>query len=346
MGKSENELIKKKFTKKIFFPNRESLEMSTPELVSKYRASRLKCNLAIDLCCGLGIDAILLAKSCKKVIAIEKDKKILDCAIKNAKLYNIKNIEFICDDFKNIDLKKYSPDIVFADPSRRIEGKRVKELNETDPSTSEIIFLLQKQGLENFCIEVSNNLDLEKLNFDCEKEFISLNKEPNCISLYFGNLKKHNYSFVALPDKKMIFTEKIIPEFKIQENFKKYLYELDEGIKKMHFQNELLTHYNGLYAITDSFFTSINLIKDPIFKNSYKIETILETSFENTDRKILIEELKKLGAKKVVLRVKIDPDKYYSLKKELEKDLGGTKKLHLIELNKKVILCKNLLLSK
>ncbi|MDD4983606.1 MAG: class I SAM-dependent methyltransferase [Candidatus ainarchaeum sp.] len=345
MDKSEKELIKAKFSKNIFYPDRKSLEMSTPELVSKYRASRLKCNTAIDLCCGLGIDAILLAKSCKKVIAIEKDKKILDCAIKNAKLYNTKNIEFICADFKTLDLKKYNPDIIFADPSRRVGEKRVKELSETEPSTTEIISLLQKQGFENFCIEVSNNLDLEKLNFDCEKEFISLNKEPNCISLYFGNLKKYNYSFVALPDKKVIFADKINPEFKTQENFKKYLYELDEGIKKMHFQNELLNHYNGLYAITDSFFTSTNLIKDPIFKNSYKIETVLETSFENTDKNILIEELKKLDAKKVVLRIKIDPDKYYSLKKDLEKDLEGTKKLHIIELNKKVILCKNLLLS-
>jgi len=113
----------------------------------------------------------------------------------------------------------------------------------------------------------------------------------------------------------------------------------------MHLQNEILGRYNGLYAITDSFFTSTNLIKDPIFKNTYKIKEIFETDFENADKKQLIKALELLDTQKLVLRIKMDPDKYYSLKKELEKELDGTKKIHIIELNKKLILCQNLLFT-
>ncbi|MDD3159632.1 MAG: methyltransferase domain-containing protein [Candidatus ainarchaeum sp.] len=275
--KESLKLAKEKFSlgKDMFFLNKVAVEETTPEIVAFYRAKRMS-NLitgktVLDLCCGSGMDSIGLAKYAKKVIAIDNNYETIECAKQNAKLCGITNIEFICIDYKKFDFTKEKIDFVFSDPERRKENKRLKLLNETNPSTIELINFLNKNQINDFVIEISNNFTLDELNKEldvidtelksnCEKEFCLFNKNPNCINLYFGKFKETETSLVninmELFDDKTIVEDRLIltnspinqlNDFKeinvlitTQSHQKYYLYELIKGIDGMNLINDLI----------------------------------------------------------------------------------------------------------
>src|SRR5215208_4993344 len=62
---------------------REALEQASGEVVSRYRAGRFAAfNLVLDLCCGVGMDALQLALAGRRVYGIEADP--LKAAMANA----------------------------------------------------------------------------------------------------------------------------------------------------------------------------------------------------------------------------------------------------------------------
>src|SRR4030043_1468310 len=83
---------------------KEDLRWATPEIVADYRARRLKCDLIVDLCCGIGGQSIFFGKYCKKVVAVDKDEKKIEFAKKNAGVYGVRNIDFIVGDVLDNDV--------------------------------------------------------------------------------------------------------------------------------------------------------------------------------------------------------------------------------------------------
>lgn len=85
-------------------------------------ASITKNDIVIDAYCGVGTISIFASKYAKKVYGIELNKDaVLDAKI-NAKINNIANIDFICDDATNYmtHLAKFKEkiDIIIMDPPR------------------------------------------------------------------------------------------------------------------------------------------------------------------------------------------------------------------------------------
>ena len=83
-----------------------------------------KNDIVCDLYCGIGTIGIFASKFAKKVYGIEIVNQAIQDANINAKLNNIKNIEFICGDVeesfeKLIKKEKIKPDVVIVDPPRR-----------------------------------------------------------------------------------------------------------------------------------------------------------------------------------------------------------------------------------
>jgi SAM-dependent methyltransferase len=177
--------------------DRESAEIATPEIVANYRAKRLACDSVLDIGCGMGGDTIALAGTCKKVTALELDSQRAEFASKNCEAYNRKNVKIIQENAMESDLARFGARYAFSDPTRRVEGRRVKDFSETLPPTDQLIQKLA--GFKGFCIEASQQLKPEEIKFDCEKEYISLNGELVCLSLFFGELKKCDRSAVILP---------------------------------------------------------------------------------------------------------------------------------------------------
>ncbi|PWN50430.1 S-adenosyl-L-methionine-dependent methyltransferase [Violaceomyces palustris] len=72
----------------------------TPEAIAARIAKRCSCDTVLDAFCGAGGNAIQLALTCRRVIAIDIDPDKILLARNNARVYGVEaNIEFICGDF-------------------------------------------------------------------------------------------------------------------------------------------------------------------------------------------------------------------------------------------------------
>ncbi|MFH9087602.1 methyltransferase domain-containing protein [Streptomyces sp. NPDC017673] len=102
-----------------FTPN--GVEQSTRASVATYRAGRLK-ELGVasvaDLCCGIGGDAIALARAGIRVLAVDRDPLTAAVARANAEALGLAGlIEVREADVTEVDTAGY--DAVFVDPARR-----------------------------------------------------------------------------------------------------------------------------------------------------------------------------------------------------------------------------------
>jgi SAM-dependent methyltransferase len=108
----------------VMFFTPDGVEQATRKSVASYRASRfaaLGVRRLADLCCGIGGDAIALARAGVAVSAV--DRSPLTCAVAraNAEALGLADlIEVRCADVTEIDPGGY--DAVFVDPARRRGG--------------------------------------------------------------------------------------------------------------------------------------------------------------------------------------------------------------------------------
>ncbi|WP_405839270.1 class I SAM-dependent methyltransferase [Streptomyces platensis] len=102
-----------------FTPN--GVEQSTRATVAAHRARRLAAlgvRTLADLCCGIGGDAIALARAGIRVLAVDRDPLACAAARANAEALGLAEwIEVRCADVTEVDTAGY--DAVFVDPARR-----------------------------------------------------------------------------------------------------------------------------------------------------------------------------------------------------------------------------------
>jgi len=83
-----------------------------------------------DLGAGEGLLSELLARRCKKVIAVDNSEKIVEFGAAKAKKNNLKNLEFRLGDLQNPPIEPHSVDLVILsqalhhadDPAKAIEA--------------------------------------------------------------------------------------------------------------------------------------------------------------------------------------------------------------------------------
>ncbi|WP_329150042.1 class I SAM-dependent methyltransferase [Streptomyces sp. NBC_01456] len=102
-----------------FTPN--GVEQSTRTTVAAHRAARfaaLGVRTLADLCCGIGGDALALARAGIRVLAVDRDPLACAAARANAEALGLAGlIEVRCADVTEVDTAGY--DAVFVDPARR-----------------------------------------------------------------------------------------------------------------------------------------------------------------------------------------------------------------------------------
>ena len=90
-----------------------------------------KTDVVIDAYCGVGTISLFISKHAKMVYGVELNKNAVFDAKVNAKINNVKNVEFIQDDatnfMTNLARQREKIDVVMMDPPR--EGSTVQFIN-------------------------------------------------------------------------------------------------------------------------------------------------------------------------------------------------------------------------
>lgn len=334
---------KKKFDNRIKADD-DGLRFATPEVVASYRAKRLKCRTIADISCGIGGQTIFFAKECEKVYAIEIDPQKIEYAEKNCKRYGLDNVEFICGDALSEEVIEQVPkiDILFSDPARPpSEDKR--HVSSLEPGIPNVLSAYAEKT-NNFAFEAPPQMTPDRIPFDCEKEYLSLNGQLNRLNLYFGDIRSCDRSAVSLPSEKRIDSNDLKAEVAKTEDIGPFACEPEPSVVKA----ELLPEFAAA-IMTDSssqvslfnidqkriLLTSESPIDNTIAKNNYEVLKVVEL-----DTALINKELRKEDVDTVILRAGIDPAKYWKMRNEIEEGLMGSGTVHLFAKDGKAIICK------
>ncbi|MDE5714987.1 MAG: 23S rRNA (uracil(1939)-C(5))-methyltransferase RlmD [Anaeroplasmataceae bacterium] len=108
-----------------------SLGMKKLYNLALMKAEIQKTDIVLDAYCGVGTISIFASKFAKEVIGVELNKQAIQDAKINAKINNILNINFICDDatnfITNAAKNKMKIDVLIMDPPR--EGSTKQFIN-------------------------------------------------------------------------------------------------------------------------------------------------------------------------------------------------------------------------
>lgn len=175
----------------LFFTT-EALEQATAWPIAQKRAKQFAAQVApgpiLDLGCGIGGDLLALAQE-RPVIGIDLDPVRLQFAAANAEALGVAHrVQLIEADWTALLQRGELPDAVaaFADPARRVAGKRVFSLHQMQPPLAKLLALQQQVGALG--VKVMPGVDETEIPTDCGIEFIS--HEGVCKEgvLWFGGL--------------------------------------------------------------------------------------------------------------------------------------------------------------
>jgi len=161
----------------------EALQQSTSAPLAAHRARQLheraEPGPVLDLTCGLGGDALALARH-RDVIAFEKDPVRAEMARLNARALGLP-LEVRTGDFRDHPLPEHAA--VFADPARRKDGKRILSLAQADPPLSELPY-------RALVVKAAPGVTDEELPAGCEVEFVSHQRSCKEAVLWLGDLTR------------------------------------------------------------------------------------------------------------------------------------------------------------
>ncbi len=151
-----------------YYEARAILDPVACEQASSQAAARARVEgwggaLAIDLTCGLGVDAGALSVGFGRVVAVEADPVRAAMARWNFRQLGCTNIEVRHDTAEAFvaDYRGPEADLVYLDPSRKeADGRRVFSLEQSSPNVVELLPALKKMG-KRVVVKLSPLFDVE-----------------------------------------------------------------------------------------------------------------------------------------------------------------------------------------
>lgn len=253
---------------------REALEQATNSQVAQYRGARFQgARLVADLGCSIGGDSLWLAMVTDQVLGTDLDQIRLIFARHNAAAYNLYDkIVFIQADVCSPPVCLNRFDAIFADPARRIEGKRIVRSEFYRPPLDK---LMETYACQPLGIKVAPGMDFSAAALADEIEVISLAGEVREAVLWFKDLATPGVSRRAtlLPDGQTI-TDEIPNQCAIGE-LGDYLFEPDPAVIRAGLVEQLGTLLGlNLLDPNIAYLSGNQAIESPFIKG-YQIEARL-----------------------------------------------------------------------
>ncbi|MGP3973285.1 THUMP-like domain-containing protein [Streptomyces sp. 8N114] len=164
----------------------DGLEQATRAPVAAHRARRMRelgVRTAVDLCCGIGADALALAREGIRVLAV--DRSPLTCAVAraNAEALGLADlVEVRCADVTEVATDGY--DALFADPARRTGRGRVFDPEAYSPPLSWAVETVRSAPLA--ALKVAPGIPHEAVPPEAEAEWVSYSGDVKEAVLWFG----------------------------------------------------------------------------------------------------------------------------------------------------------------
>ncbi|WP_223185366.1 class I SAM-dependent methyltransferase [Streptomyces sp. CBMA152] len=167
-----------------FTPN--GVEQSTRATVAAYRAGVFAAHGVrgvADLCCGIGGDALALARAGIKVLAVDRDELTAEVARANAAALGLAElIEVRCADVADVDTSGW--DAVFVDPARRGGRGRIFDPEAYSPPLSWAVGAALKAPFA--ALKIAPGIPHEAIPPQAEAEWISDGGDVKEAVLWFG----------------------------------------------------------------------------------------------------------------------------------------------------------------
>ncbi|MEU4608228.1 methyltransferase domain-containing protein [Kribbella sp. NPDC023972] len=202
----------------------DGLEQATRSTVGSHRAQRIAATLpggsVVDLGCGIGGDLISAARAGLRVTGVERDPATADAARANLAALDLPG-EVVVGDAESFDLTPY--DVVFADPARRADGRRVFDHNAYSPPWSFVTDLLNRTA----CVKVAPGIPHDAVPDGVEAEWVSDAGEVKEAALWSGRLSSGTVRRATLLPSGVTVTE--APEAETGP-VEQYIYEPDGAV--------------------------------------------------------------------------------------------------------------------
>ncbi len=313
-----------------------SASYSTPEVIGRYRAGRVRSRNIIDFGAGACMQAIMFSEH-NDVTALEENPLRANLGRLNAKAYSCNGIEIISGDVNTYISNTSKNEItVFADPLR-LSGREEKTFETLKPNPQRIIQDLGTR-VSGYVIDLPPLFPEKNIPLAGEKEYISLNGRISRFSLYSADLSKTERSAVILPASTRIEGTRDNLEYEHSDKPRKFLVVPDPA----------LTYAELVNAVFDpasySEFTKDNrrlvLTADIMPRDTVtgEIFEVLASSTEGDTKK----ELEKLKPRKVIPRFSLNPEEYYEYARSLIDPLWMGESIYLFRSNDRVVLAKKI----
>lgn len=152
----------------------DGLQQASGEPVAAHRAARFAGRRAADLTCGIGGDALALARTAARLLASDRDLHRLRIARHNLGVYDRAAL-FVCADLLALPTAPGGFDAAFCDPGRRgEEGRRIFRPEDYEPPLSAV---LAAYATTDLAVKAAPGIDYAPLLADgrvAEVEIVSL----------------------------------------------------------------------------------------------------------------------------------------------------------------------------
>ncbi|MFF4837130.1 methyltransferase domain-containing protein [Streptomyces sp. NPDC001315] len=279
-----------------FTPN--GVEQSTRATVATYRARRLK-ELGVasvaDLCCGIGGDAIALARVGIRVLAVDRDPLTAAVARANADALGLADlIEVREADVTEVDATPY--DAVFVDPARRGGRGRIFDPEAYSPPLSWAVDTALKSP--HAALKVAPGIPHEAVPAEAEAEWISDGGDVKEAVLWFGTAPGAVRA-TLLPGPRTLLSRGL-PNPEVR-SVGRYLYEPDGAVIRAHLVAEVAEEVGGGLVDETIAYVTADEARPTAYASAYEITDQLHFSVKKLkallrEREVGVLTVKKRGS--------------------------------------------------
>lgn len=275
-------------TGEIYYPPSLNLEQASSWITAQYKSEIIKGKTLIDLTAGMGIDAFGFAQKFEKVTALERNSELVEISKHNYKALNQNNLEHINSDFEIFwkENPKEKWDVIYLDPSRRIDSQRKFVLEDLEPNILEWMDEFLSRS-EIVMVKLSPLLDLkstvEKIPQIQEIHIVAVKNEVKELLLICKKSIQNNPKIIAanLESDHLLFEFHLKEEATAVSEFsspEKFIYEPNSAVlksgafkllgeklnlKKIHVNSHLYTSKELLKSFPGKVFEVLGEIKNP-----------------------------------------------------------------------------------